>query len=281
MRFTWICVVVMGLFLGGCNLPARATQEVEPRDLIYTAAAQTIVARVTEEALNPPVDVANPPLTIEQPVVVPWTPEPTFTETPTSTSTPTPTLTTTPIQNAILVDDFSNTTLWYVAQEDKYGFEYQDGGYRIYNQILNGTIWSIRGFKYKDIQVEVDTVRQDGPEEGYFGVVCRLGNEGEDYYALVIGDNGFYGILKMSGGESDFLETGMDERNIIQRGLGKMNRVRGVCSGNQLELSANGQLLLTINDDSLASGDVGLVVGNRLSGSGIDVLFDNFALIGP
>jgi hypothetical protein len=207
------------------------------------------------------------------------TPEPIFTDTPTLTATASQT--STPILDAILEDDFSNTSLWYVAQDDNYGFEYQDGGYRIYNQILNGTIWSIRGFEYQDIRLEADAVRLDGPEDGYFGVVCRLANDGEDYYALVIGDNGFYGILRMLGGESEFLETGIDEEGIIHRGQGKMNRVSGVCTGSQLEVFANGQRLLSLVDNSLSSGDVGLVVGNRLSGSGIDVLFDNFALVKP
>jgi hypothetical protein len=271
--------MIFCLVLAGCNLPARTTPEVEAPELIYTAAAQTVVARVTEDASVQPTSMDSPSATIAQPPVATWTPEPTFTETPTLTSTATQTHT--PIPDAILEDDFSNTSLWYVDQEDQYGFEYQNGSYRIYNQIVNGTIWSIRGSDYKDIQVEVDALRQDGPEEGYFGVLCRLTNDGEDYYALVVGDNGFYGILKMLDGESDFLETGMDEAGIIQRGLGKVNRVRGVCSGSRLVLYANGQELLTVEDDSLVRGDVGLVVGNPLSGSGIDVLFDNFALIRP
>jgi hypothetical protein len=171
--------------------------------------------------------------------------------------------------------------LWYVAKVENYGFEYQDGGYRIYNQILNGTIWSIRDYQYKDIQVEVDASRLDGPEDGYYGVVCRLTDDGEDYYALVIGDNGFYGILRMFEGESEFLQTGVDDEDIIRRGQGQVNHVTGVCTGSQLLLIANGQQLLALRDESLATGDVGLVVGNTLSGTGIDVLFDNFALVQP
>lgn len=278
-RLAWIWVLVLGLVLSACNLPASTALEVENPELIYTAAAQTIVARVTEEANNQPVATNTPSANLDQQAIATWTPEPTFTETP--TLTPTTTQTHTPIPDAILVDDFSNPSLWYVTQQDQYGFEYKDGNYRMYNQIVNGTIWSIRGMDYEDIRVEVDVVRQAGPEEGYFGVLCRLDNDGEDYYALVIGDNGFYGVLKMRDGESDFLESGMDEGGIIQRGQGKVNRVQGVCSGNRLVLFANGQELLTVYDDSLVDGDVGLVVGNRLSGSGIDVLFDNFALVWP
>lgn len=274
-----VLILAISLVLGGCNLPARVTQEAESPELVYTAAAQTVVARMTQESLTQPSETDSLAATVDQPAVATWTPEPTFTETP--TLTPTPTITNTPIKDAILEDDFSNTSLWYVEQEDKYGFEYQDGGYRIYNQILNGAIWSIRDFQYKDIRVEVDALRQAGPDDGYFGVLCRLTNEGDDYYALVIGDNGFFGVLKMLDGEADFLEMGMDEDEIIRRGQGNVNRVRGDCSGNRLVLFANGQELLSVNDDSLVSGDVGLVVGNRLAGTGIDVLFDNFALVTP
>ena len=79
----------------------------------------------------------------------------------------------------------------------------------------------------------------------------------------------------------EFLDTGSDENDVIQKGVGEMNRVRGVCLGEKLVLYANDQKLLEVVDDSLTEGDVGLVAGNRLSDVGMDVTFDNFTLIWP
>ncbi|MCJ7702234.1 MAG: hypothetical protein MUO62_11685 [Anaerolineales bacterium] len=266
----------LSLLLGACTRTSQGQVENPPQDAVYTAAAQTVVAKYTQTALAEPQEAEEATETSAPP-----TPEATQTQEPTITGTPTETPTITPIPDAIVEDDFSNTSLWYAFQDDQYGFEYKDGGYRIYNNILNGAIWSIRYLSYNNIRLEVDATRQAGPDDGYFGVVCRLRNDGDDYYALVIGDNGFYGILKMEDSQIEFLDSGIDEDEIILRGAGEMNRIRGVCNGDGLELYANDQLLLEVFDETFTSGDVGIVAGNRLSSVGIEVLFDNFALIEP
>jgi hypothetical protein len=283
-----VLVLALGVMLVGCNLPGQIETEDEQPDAVFTFAAQTVTALVTQDAPDSQIEDEGPMVTVDLPVVESTqpeepsqTPEPTQTQEPTVTITPTATPSPTPIPDAILEDDFSNTNLWYTDQNDDYGFEYKDDGYRIYNNILNAAIWSVRSLEYSDIRLEIDTTRKSGPDDGYFGVVCRFGNEGLDYYALVIGDNGFYGILEMDNGDLEFLGSGMDEDGVIHLGMGETNRVRGVCSGEQLVLYANDQQLLEVFDDSHSNGEVGLVVGNRLSDVGIDVIFDNFAIMWP
>jgi len=275
-------ILALSVLAYGCKLPSQPVPpEISP-DAVYTIAAQTVIAQYTQNAFETPPENEAPSETPIPSLLEPTQiEEPTSTEEPTATPTPTETATPTEIPDLILEDDFSNTNLWYVYTDDDYGFEYKDGGYRIHNEILNATIYSVRYLNYKDIRLEVDAIPNDGPGDGYYGILCRFGNDGEEYYGLVIGANGFYGILKMENNESEFLASGIDEDEIIQRGLGKTNRVRGVCSGEKLTLYANGKLLLEVMDDSLTKGDVGLLVGNQMSGVGMDVLFDNFAVIWP
>ena len=275
VRYLIATTLITSFLSGGCTQSLQLEPEEPPQNIVYTQAAQTVVTHYTQTALEFPTGTAVP---TETP---PEKPEPTWTSEPSPTPTPSETPTSTIIPDTIFEDDFSNTSLWYTAEENNFGFEYKDGGYRIYNKILNGAIWSVRFLTYQDIRIEVDATRIDGPKDGYFGVICRMGNDGNDYYALVIGDDGFYGILKMEGGEQEFLDSGYDEKNIIQLGLGEVNRVRGICSGDRLQLVVNEQLLLEINDDTFTSGDVGIVAGNRLTDVGIDVVFDNFALVKP
>ena len=284
-----IGLVVLAPLLASCNLPGEAEPPQPPEGLVFTAAAQTIVAEYTQSAVDSPSEPATSPETPVDAWEATSSPEPISTkteeptalpspsETPTSTGTPTAT----DIPNTIVEDDFSNTSLWYIAKEDDYGFEYKDGGYRIYNNILNGAIWSVRYQVYQDIRIEVDAVRLDGPEDGYYGVVCRMKNDGSDYYALVIGNNGFFGILKMEEGEQEFLRTGQDSDEVINKDSDGRNRVRGTCTGNRLVLVVNERQLLEVYDDSFTNGDVGILVGNRLGGVGMDVLFDNFSLVWP
>jgi hypothetical protein len=283
-----LILISFGILLAGCNLPLESgSEEMEP-GLVYTLAAQTIDAKLTEDAgssLDDGGRVAETTIPQSPTQTEDGSPTPTIQPTETTLATSTFTQTEMPpeteIPNLILEDDFSNNQNWYTDSNDDFGFEYKEGGYLIYNNLLNAAIWSVQAYPYDQIIVEIDAKRVAGPEDGYFGVLCRFSDDGENYYALVIGDNGFYGILKMENGEKEFLETGIDKIDIINRGLDSTNRIQGLCSGDRLLLMTNGKQLLEIFDDSLSNGIVGLVAGNRLSGVGLEVIFDNFALAEP
>jgi len=288
-RIVFVLAGLIVALMAGCNVSTQQPANALPPDAVFTSAVETIVAEYTAEAAANPPTIVLPTSTLPAPAQVestytleptsPPTVEPTLTSTlaPTETSMPT----TTSIPEAILEDDFSDTSVWYTGQEDDYGFEYADNGYHISNDILNGAIWSLREIAFTDVRLEVDATRKAGPADGYFGVICRFSDEGMKYYALVIGDDGFYGVLKMEDGKLEFLGSGTDNAGIIHRGAGETNRVRGVCSGDLLTVYANDQQLLEVWDDTYSSGDIGLVAGNKLTGVGIDVLFDNFAVLLP
>lgn len=262
--------------LAGCNMPGDSGSPTEaiPPDAVFTSAAETIEAQLSP-TISPP-QSEEPTATL-----MPATLEPTPTPEPSETSTPTEAPTPTEIPETIFFDDFSDTTSWYTYEDDRYGFRYTADGYHIYNNIANGLIWSIREQDFMHVALEVDGTRLDGPEDSYFGVVCNFSDEGDNYYALVIGDDGFYGLGLMEESEFEFLESGTDESNVIKQGGGETNRIRGVCNGGHYLIYANGELLLDAWDDSLEEGIVGIVVGNKRSGDGTEFRFNDFAITWP
>jgi hypothetical protein len=186
--------------------------------------------------------------------------------------------TNTPEPNIVFQDDFSNDTGWFIDRDEDIGFELARGGYLIYVNILNAPIWSIREREMSSVRIEVDGTILNGALDGYYGVVCRQDDAG-DYYALVIGGDGSYGIAKSQAGDYEFLETGQASPGVITPGL-ETNRVRGDCIGDTLTLYANGQELLRLQDDDFETGNIGVLAGTRLSGP-ITVLFDNLVVYKP
>lgn len=270
-----ISIIFLILIISGCNLPSRAVSstETELPDVVYTSAAETTEAKIsaTSSPTNQVTSATNTPEKIESVD----TPEPTASATVTITITPTK------IPEIIYFDDFSDMTSWYIHEDDRYGFKYTTDGYQIYNNVTMGLIWSIRDQEYSGIALEVDGTRLIGSDDSYFGVVCKFADDGANYYALVIGDNGFYGFGLMEDGEYEFIETGIDEEDVIKRGLGETNRIRGVCNDNHFLIFANGELLLDTWDDTLEEGIIGLVVGNQRSDSGAEFRFNDFAITWP
>jgi hypothetical protein len=271
------------LFLMGCNMPtSRSTPtEAEPPDAVFTAAAETMSAQLSPtfglSATDIPDLVAQPTVTS-----LPPTPEPTVTPEATATATPTEVPTPTEIPEVIFFDDFSDTTSWYsYDEEERFGFKYTAEGYHIYNSIKMGVIWSIREQTFSAVGLEVDGTRLEGAADSYFGVICNFSDDGDNYHALVIGDDGFYGLGLMDDGEYEFLDSGMDESGAIKIGTGETNRIRGVCNGGHFLIYANGELLLDTWDDTHTGGIIGLVVGNKKSSNRAEFRFNDFAVTYP
>jgi hypothetical protein len=277
---------VLGIVQWACGLKSLAAPTEIP-ELSYTQAFETIIAEFTLEAPSTPEGATpSPEAALSSLTITPLAatitplPEPTLT----STLTPTPLPSPTPIPAAgpgtlVIEDSFEDTSGWYTDAGEKFGFEYIQDGYRIYNNLKGAVIWSLHWSQYGDVRLEVDTQPLSGPASAAYGVTCRYVDK-NNYYALVIGREGFFGIGKMKGGEYDYLVRGSDALAAIHLD-GGINRVRADCVGSTLILYANQNKLAEVQDSEFPEGDIGLVVANISTESGGDVLFDNFEVYVP
>ena len=281
IKFCLGLMMVFAIAVSGCDLLRTPPAPTPIPDAAYTAAAQTIIAQLTQIA---PLVTPTPLPTLVPSPTNTLLPTGTQTATPTNTPAPTqtekPTLTSTPtnIPEILFEDDFSYDTGWYTDKGEDFSFEYAKGGYRISVDILSAPIWSIRERNYTDVRVEVDAAQISGAQDGYYGLVCRH-NDSDNYYALVIGSDGAFGIAKSQDGEFEFLQTGTANPGVIKSD-DAVNRVRADCVGETITLYANDQKLVEIQDNDFESGYIGVIAGTRLLG-GVVVFFDNLAIYEP
>jgi hypothetical protein len=276
--FGWGALAILFAGLVGCNFPGRAPET--PPAIQYTQAAETVAAQLTAVAQSATKAPERGHPTAVSPTS--WlTAQPSFAPTDTPSPIATSTLAPTPTENLKLLfsDDFSKQVGWYTEKGEDFSFEFIADGYRIYVNIANANIWSIRDKTYTDIVLEVEAARMAGPVDGYYGLLCRQVDK-DNYYALVIGSNGFYGIGKMAKGDFAFLQEDQDTKGVINSGATALNKIRADCIGDTLRLYANGQMLMEVQDSDFQEGVTGLVVGTRKQ-PGLDVLFDNFATYQP
>jgi hypothetical protein len=150
---------------------------------------------------------------------------------------------------------------------------YSNGGYLISVDLTFAPIWSIRNQDFDDISLEVDAARTAGPQDGYYGLVCRH-LDGENYYTLVVAENGFVGIGIVEDGEKlRFLQEGVAPDGVLKP-EGTPNHLRADCIGDSLVLYANGVKVAEVTDATFDSGVSGLLAGT-LKEAGLRVLFDN------
>ncbi len=183
-------------------------------------------------------------------------------------------------EKVLFKDDFTFTTGGWRTYQDSLSFAgYQSGGFRLWTDAPHYQFWSVPGLNLKDSLIYTHIRKLDGPDDNLFGVLCRY-QDAANYYALVIGSDGYYGIYKMIAGQQILIgQTHMDFSELINRGQNE-NELMALCQGDQLTLFVNDTPLLQVEDSSLEYGDVGLVVGN-FSEPGVDILFDDFIVMKP
>lgn len=132
---------------------------------------------------------------------------------------------------------------------------------------------------FTDVRVEVDATKNGGSDDNDFGLICRY-QDTDNFYFAVISSDGFYGIIKMSGGIYNLIghET-LDQSEEISLG-GASNHIRFDCIGSTLTLFVNGTQIDQQVDTAYTAGNVGLIAGTY-DETGTDILFDDFYVYQP
>lgn len=175
-------------------------------------------------------------------------------------------------------DDFAdNTTGWDRVANDSGIIDYDNGGYRMLIRQPQMNFWSTPEQNFRDVRVEADVTKLNGPDENRVGVMCRYQNG--NYYFFIISSDGYYAIGKFIGGQTILLgASAMTFSESIQ--LGSLNHLRADCIGDSLTLYINFNLIAGASDSDLQTGDVGVLAGS-FTDPGVDVLFDNFVVMQP
>ena len=154
--------------------------------------------------------------------------------------------------------------------------DYEYDRYRIVVNAPNADYWSNPGLFFEDVQIDVDALKNAGPDDNDFGVLCRYQNT-ENFYFLIISSDGYYGIGIVEDGRQRLLEPPqMYHSETINPG-DAVNHIQAVCQGSRLALSVNGEFIAETFDATFSNGDIGLIVGS-FDESGVDVIFDNLSV---
>ena len=268
------------LVLAACNYPlATPAPTLLPDNPVYTSAAETIVAQLTQIAGPSSV---TPPST--QPVVETEQPEPTPTisETPTvestlappeGTSTAATTAPTAPAATDLASDPrqrlgdptwqdtFSNSNNWPLYEDEHVSMNIQDG--RLEMNAFNADKWESWMISRPDIEnfyLEASAQPDTCSELDRYGLIARApqGNQG---YLFGFSCDGRYALRKWDGREFTVL-IDWTASEFILTGAGQTNRLGLMAQGSTLSLYANGYLLAETTDDSYDRGSFGPFVGS-------------------
>lgn len=182
--------------------------------------------------------------------------------------------------DVLLQESFSDLSGGWQTSSTVIGEQgYYNGVYRIMVNIQNYDLWAVAQTTYRDVHLEVEAARYGGSEENRFGLVCRY-QDPTNFYFFIISSDGYYAIGKVSDGVTSLLgQPMMAQSHVIITGMAP-NTLRFDCIASTLTGYVNGQMIAVTQDSSYRKGKVGLIAGT-FGAPGVEIVFDNFAVIQP
>lgn len=267
---TLVIFCIVGAFVAfilfSVNSTIKSALDVANPHALQTSIVSTLIPEIPE---IPTVDAP----TLEPPTEIP---------TETATPIPTPVPFSTPFAKVLFQDNFTTKKGWDVYSDSYYTLAYVKGGYRIFIDTDGGQTTYLDNINYKDINVSVDAKYVAGPDDGHFGVSCRV-KKNSGFYGFEFSPNGWYAIEKYTTDNnvstSHVLAEGNMDTSIFSKDA--IFHLRGDCVGHILTLYMNDEALLQVTDTSYSSGGIGLSASTGASGDlGVDVLFSNYKVTG-
>ena len=181
--------------------------------------------------------------------------------------------------NVLFSDDFSNSkTGWDEYQDSEMMTGYDNGMYVVLNDVPQYYTYAYANKNLTDTSVEVESTLISGPMDVESGIICR--SNGDNFYYGIVSIDGYYGIAKAIGDDFSYIQAdSMYSNSAINLG-NETNKIRFDCVGNTLTLYVNGELLTSVTDNDLSSGDIGFIVGTYDEG-GAKFGFDNLVVTKP
>jgi len=157
------------------------------------------------------------------------------------------------------------------------GFTGNHGNKRISVMGSGSTMWDGAGRSFENVSIEVSAKQISAPSNNNndYGIICRLQRDGGGYYGLISGD-GFYAILRESGGDSYDVLVDWTASNHIRQG-NSQNQLGLSCVGSKISLFVNDQLLAETSDSMYSSGDIGFTA-TSYELEGTEIHFDNVSV---
>lgn len=274
-------LLLAGIYLTSCNLPASPEPTPEDQSAAYTTAAETILAQLTEVAAQstptPPEEtqlVATNTATIPAATPTP-TEAPTATDlppTPTNTSPPPPSPTATltsgdpraSLGEPAFYDTFDNNNNWSLYTDEHVSFTVRDSNLiMIALEPDKYTGWMLTWPEISEFYLEMTAMPRQCSGLDQYGMMFRATKTDKGYigYLFGISCDGKYSLRSWDGSKFTTIVDWTESEHLLS-GANQTNRVGVQAEGNRISMYANGKLLKEINDDTHQDGRFGVSVGS-------------------
>ncbi len=169
-------------------------------------------------------------------------------------------------------EDFEGAGHWQLSSDAAAQVEITDGQLILLIRQPQQIAWTTADYDCGDCVVSVEATALEGPLDNEFGLLLRADDD-RAFYAFGISSDGYVHATRYEDGEWVPLLDWTESRCVAQ-GIGASNLLTLTAQGADFTLQVNGCEALTLHDERLTKGRLGLYAGAFDEG-GVLIAFDN------
>lgn len=154
-----------------------------------------------------------------------------------------------------------------------------DGAY-VFEVLQNDVSrWAAAGQNFGDGIYELSATQLDGPLDNGYGLLFRANPEAGNFYLFKVSGDGYVWIGRYQDGAeaATLIDDHWFESAAVLQGLNVTNRLAVRAEAGNMIFYVNGQEVGRVTDNTLTSGDVGVLV-QTLGGAPVVVSFDDLSV---
>ena len=190
------------------------------------------------------------------------------------------TLAVTACSGGAYAENFDDAGSWGTGTSTDVEGRVNNGVYEMFVKSNQGVYLASAGQSFADGMYEIEATQIDGPLNNGYGLLFRVDDEKDSFYALEVSGDGYIWIgycTDLCKTEADAMVGGDWFRSpAVKTGLHETNNLKVIANGGRLTFFVNGLEVGRAVDDRLAQGDVAVMV-ETLGQPGVRVIFDNFS----
>lgn len=177
------------------------------------------------------------------------------------------------------MEPFNQPGSWGVGDRNDIEGIIENGVYEMLVKSNYGIYYATAGENFTDGIYEVEATQVDGPLNNGYGLMFRVDEETDSFYAFEVSGDGYIWIGRCTNlcEEEAVALVGGDwfRSPAVQTGLQATNHLQVVVEGNRFTYFVNSVEVGRTSDTTFASGDIAIMV-ETLGERGVRVVFDDF-----
>jgi hypothetical protein len=178
------------------------------------------------------------------------------------------------------LETFDTAGNWGVGSDLNTIGEIVDGRYELLVRTEIDRFWTNAGRVFANGVYEVEATHIAGPIDNGYGMLFRIDDRSNSFYAFQVSSDGYIWIAYCGDGcleERPLVQNGWFASTAVNQGLNATNRLRVHADGSNFTFYVNDQEVGRATDNAIARGDIGLAVETFGEG-GVRIAFDNFSV---